>query len=166
MDPCRSCGCAIEPTGRVGRPRVYCPECRPSVRRGLRIPTVRKAKACEWCRREFTPNPNGVQRFCSGRCKQQSNDRRKYERRGKFCPTLTFRLSLYERDGWRCQLCLDPVDRDAHYLDNWAPSLDHIVPRSMGGSDHADNLRTTHRWCNVIRSDATNELRVSLFEVA
>lgn len=66
------------------------------------------------------------------------------------------RRSLYERDNWTCHLCSEPIDRDAHWNDDYAPSLDHLIPRSaMLVPDHsADNLLTAHRLCNSLRGDA------------
>ena len=61
------------------------------------------------------------------------------------------RQALYERDGWACSICGVPVDRDAHWNDDMAPSLDHIKPRSLGGTHDAENLRTAHRICNSVR---------------
>jgi len=63
------------------------------------------------------------------------------------------RVEVYERDGWICQICFEPVDRAADSNDDWAPSLDHIVPASKGGTHELTNLRLAHRWCNCIRSD-------------
>lgn len=63
------------------------------------------------------------------------------------------RLAIYDRDGWVCGFCCEPVDSDARHPDPWAPSLDHIVPRSKGGSDDAGNLRLVHRYCNGVRSN-------------
>lgn len=65
------------------------------------------------------------------------------------------RLAIYVRDGWICQLCHDPVDATLHHSDDWAASLDHIVPRSRGGDDTDANLRLAHRWCNAVRGDET-----------
>lgn len=62
------------------------------------------------------------------------------------------RQAIYERDGWVCQLCLDPVDR-ADLTGLWAASLDHIIPFSQGGTDEPENLRLAHRWCNSVRGD-------------
>lgn len=64
------------------------------------------------------------------------------------------RFSLYERDSWACHLCGGDIDREAHWNENFAPSLDHLLPRSRGGSDDPDNLKTAHRVCNSIRRDA------------
>lgn len=61
------------------------------------------------------------------------------------------RLEIYERDGWECYLCSLPIDRESHWNDNFAPSLDHLVPRSAGGSHNAENLKTAHRVCNSLK---------------
>lgn len=58
------------------------------------------------------------------------------------------RIELYERDGWICHLCANPVDRAGDPNGNHAPSLDHLVPRSAGGSHDPSNLKTACRSCN------------------
>jgi len=65
------------------------------------------------------------------------------------------RLAVYERDGWTCQLCGEPVDRAAHYLDPLSPTLDHIECRAwVLVPDHRpENLRLAHRICNSLRGD-------------
>lgn len=63
------------------------------------------------------------------------------------------RQSIYERDNWTCHLCNEPVDREADVNSHSAPSLDHLLPRSKGGSDEPTNLATAHRLCNAIRQD-------------
>lgn len=61
------------------------------------------------------------------------------------------RQAVYSRDGGNCQICLSPVDFSAHYMDDSAPTLDHIVPRAHGGVDSINNLRLAHRLCNCAR---------------
>jgi 5-methylcytosine-specific restriction endonuclease McrA len=34
---------------------------------------------------------------------------------------------------------------------------DHIVPHSMGGSDHASNLRAVHKSCNAKRGNRLDD---------
>lgn len=63
------------------------------------------------------------------------------------------RLSLYERDSWECHLCGGAVDATVHYNDVMAATLDHLVPRSRGGSDDPSNLLTAHRACNSSRGN-------------
>lgn len=49
-----------------------------------------------------------------------------------------------------CHLCGGPFNdpRDP-------PVADHVVPRSLGGSDELDNLRPAHRSCNGSRGTDT-----------
>lgn len=64
------------------------------------------------------------------------------------------RFSVYERDGWVCQICSDPVDSGLiGTMSVWRPSLDHVVPRVAGGSDDPSNLRIAHFWCNGVLND-------------
>lgn len=55
------------------------------------------------------------------------------------------RLAIYLRDGLACLYCGVSVE-DGHVL-----SLDHIVPRSVGGRNHAPNLVTCCIRCNSRR---------------
>lgn len=60
---------------------------------------------------------------------------------------------VYERDGWRCQLCGRQVDRRRVYPDRLSASLDHIVPLSLGGDHVAVNVQLAHLCCNVAKSN-------------
>lgn len=61
------------------------------------------------------------------------------------------RLEIYARGDWKCQLCFSPVRPDADPNHPRYPTLDHIVPRALGGSDGAENLRLACRQCNTLR---------------
>lgn len=70
----------------------------------------------------------------------------------------TDRLAIYDRDGWTCQLCFEPVYWNAlEFKDQ--PSLDHIIPQSATAEpDHSpNNLRLAHVGCNARRKDAKHE---------
>jgi 5-methylcytosine-specific restriction endonuclease McrA len=68
---------------------------------------------------------------------------------------LNIQRAVYQRDGWQCRmpLCACP---DGRALDRalqgrvgpWAPSVDHIVSRSLGGDSSLRNLRAAHQRCN------------------
>lgn len=64
-----------------------------------------------------------------------------------------FRVALHERDGWRCRLCGDRLARTRQVPHPKAPTVDHIVPRSLGGSDNAANLQSAHFRCNALKSN-------------
>ena len=53
-----------------------------------------------------------------------------------------------------CTLCGQPIDHDAPARSRWSASVDHVVPRSLGGSllDPA-NLRPVHYGCNSRRGN-------------
>lgn len=121
------------------------------------IPSTRLvfvAGECAWCEAAFTTRTtSGVARTCSADC-QRLHERRSGGRRFIVRPQV--RLSIYERDGWICQLCGDPVDADLDPNDIWGATLDHVVPQSRGGSDHPANLQLAHRWCNSVINDRSS----------
>ena len=176
---CLGCGAAVRGAYRKDQP--YHRACRERVERAerkratARQRLARAAKGtagtrvwvageCAECLTAFT-RLGQPSRFCSKAC-----NRRARPARGKFRISRRDRLAIYERDGWTCQLCLEPVDRDLMTLDplsDWAPSLDHVVPQAWQLiPDHSPSaLRLAHRWCNSVRGDMTyyndDDLRVA-----
>src|SRR3954447_5673084 len=63
---------------------------------------------------------------------------------------------IAERDGWWCWLCGEAIEPDA--VGPWQPTIDHLVPRSRGGSSELSNLRLAHRRCNNHRGSHLPEL--------
>lgn len=59
------------------------------------------------------------------------------------------RAAVFARDGWKCHLCGELVDRLALFPDPDSPSLDHVVPMSRGGGHLWSNVATSHLGCNV-----------------
>ena len=54
---------------------------------------------------------------------------------------------LVKRDGDTCWWChLSFTTRGAMLR-----TIEHVVPRSLGGTDDLDNLRLAHRFCNAVR---------------
>ncbi len=77
---------------------------------------------------------------------------------------------LGDRDRWTCWVCGGEVDPLAVPGSPHAASVDHVVPRSRGGTNDPANLRLAHRRCNGQRGSAVPELqwpeRFSVFEPA
>lgn len=63
------------------------------------------------------------------------------------------RLEIANRDFWNCGICKLPIDQALKHPDPGFGSLDHIVPRSQGGSHEPHNLRIVHLVCNLSRRD-------------
>lgn len=113
---------------------------------------------CGWCGTSFVHDrrvTGSEVRFCTSRCAKKASRARYELARGRFAVSAKRRRAIYERDGWVCQLCHEPVDRALHYLDDMAASLDHIECQSWALiPDHSDaNLRLAHRLCNSLRGD-------------
>ena len=64
------------------------------------------------------------------------------------------RLEVLKRDDYKCFYCLRELQRDTFYLD-------HLYPRSQGGSNYKSNLVATCKSCNTKKnaSDAAAFLR-------
>ncbi|ACV09799.1 HNH endonuclease [Jonesia denitrificans DSM 20603] len=95
---------------------------------------------------------------CSDRCRDIAADKRgAVLHRGWIRDGI--RKAIYERDGYVCwicnKLCDTSVDPQTH---NDAPTLDHIIPRSKGGTHEESNLKTAHRICNSLRGDGGVEV--------
>lgn len=58
--------------------------------------------------------------------------------------------------GADCGICGDPVDMKLRSPDYDSPSVDHILPRSLGGSDDLDNLQVAHLHCNRLKRATPN----------
>lgn len=64
------------------------------------------------------------------------------------------RDKLGDRDGWACGICGQPIPVYA-YPDPESASVDHIVPKALGGPDTATNLQITHLRCNQAKGKRT-----------
>ena len=56
--------------------------------------------------------------------------------------------AIAERDGWKCWRCGKGVMKERIKNHPQAPSIDHVVRHTDGGSNRMDNLRLAHRQCN------------------
>jgi hypothetical protein len=108
---------------------------------------------CAWCGEQFV---KAQAKWCSSKCKTSARFAAKSTIAFKISPKE--RLSVYVRDNWTCQLCMQPVDGTLHYLNDWSATLDHIIPQSHQiVPDHSPKaLRLAHRWCNGARGDGSN----------
>lgn len=109
------------------------------------------AGICAWCDGHFVLADQLSARYCSKRCARQAERARS----GRFSIPTRRRMAIYERDGWVCQLCHEPVDPRLSDEDAWAATLDHIACQSWTDApDHSDaNLRLAHRRCNSARGN-------------
>lgn len=109
----------------------------------------RVALMCVVCGHGFESHTSRA-RYCSATCARSV--RRNHEDRARHAGVEYERvipLRVFERDGWRCQICgkATPTKRRGSRYSN-APELDHRVPIAAGGSHTYGNVQCACRACN------------------
>lgn len=149
-------GCRCEPCreGQARRMREYAAR-RRAEGRPIRRPG--DPRECAHCGEAFRARRDQPGTLCGARCAKLAQGWAGVPVR-RFRPSPTLRASIYERDGWVCQLCGSPVDPEAPAQSRESATLDHITPRAHGGSDDPSNLRLAHMGCNADRGAPREEV--------
>jgi len=105
-------------------------------------------------------------KYCGDECRRLNNIERVMElydaaaSTGRVKEAMHWRRTmtdyLAERDGVKCGICRKRVDvtlTSGTRGDPMGPSIDHVVPRSKGGTNDLANLRLTHWACNNKRGN-------------
>lgn len=65
---------------------------------------------------------------------------------------------LEERDGFRCKYCrCKLLEGKRHKTDPRRVTIDHYIPRALGGSEHLDNLVLACLGCNSAKANLLPE---------
>lgn len=122
--------------------------------------SVLVAGDCRHCGSSFTVRRTGGPKppaFCSAVCNRRHvNAEARYRRRSRLKVAFVapvYRAKIFERDGWCCQLCDLPLERDAVVPDPNAPTIDHIIPLALGGTHEPSNVQAAHFLCNATKGD-------------
>ena len=115
-------------------------------------------KTCQECGAFYFGRGDTCRDCAVARQKRADNRRRDLKKRGSHTAEskLISARTLYERDGGVCWICGGMCDINADPNSDLYPSVDHIIPQSLGGKDTLDNVRLAHRFCNSIRSNRTD----------
>jgi|LakMenEpi03Aug12_release.lakeMendotaPanAssembly.Ray.scaffolds.fasta_scaffold272655_1 hypothetical protein len=123
---------------------------------GVRLVPVSASRSCKYCRCSIqTKHRNGRGRSSCDECNLYRGD---YKSRAILYGvpyTHVSRRMVFERDGWRCQLCGHAVLRKAKRhkvtgrLHPRTASLDHIIPMVRGGPHVEQNCQCACLSCNV-----------------
>lgn len=170
MPVCPRCGIVMGPTKHPTQ-RIYCSEkCRRSVEQSRywrkwvishksNQPNIIE-RCCACCNNAFNARvrQGPLPIYCSPKCRwsatHPSDVRRAlaHERRARKRHATAEKLRLgeiFERDGWKCQICQRPVNRGLEYPSPMSASLDHILPLSRGGEHVSSNVQLAHLKCNL-----------------
>jgi 5-methylcytosine-specific restriction endonuclease McrA len=120
---------------------------------------------CIECGSSFTTNRYSTKRkYCSPPCSSRAahRHRRHLERAAQRMGELFTTREIADRDGWRCHICHLPIpDRRTWTNSDDDPTIDHLVPLSMGGAHVRVNVAIAHRICNSRRgTGGTTQLRL------
>lgn len=63
------------------------------------------------------------------------------------------RMDVFERDGWVCGICHEPIPKSHSFPAPLSASLDHIVPLIRGGDHSMANSQASHLRCNLSKGD-------------
>lgn len=146
---CQKCGeskSIIEFSRREGDQYGMCKSCYAAARVSIYANGRTRADAI-WRKRHRTERPPGTSHYDQDPAEVLRAPKRRRAARLKEASRAPIdREAIFERDGWLCGICGEPVERaDA--------TLDHIVPVSLGGADEPENVRLAHSLCNSRRGD-------------
>jgi 5-methylcytosine-specific restriction endonuclease McrA len=109
----------------------------------------RSARPCQSCGLSFVPKHGNQRAFCSDTCSAREGKNRRRAAKAAVPHERIRRLHVFDRDGWRCQLCGRRTKHQYLGLSHpLAPTLDHIVPIARGGSHTYANVQCACFACN------------------
>lgn len=110
---------------------------------------------CGWCREDFIACTNVVTpaRFCSKKCKHRAiNRRHKLRKRQAFVADVVPAV-IFARDRFRCHICRCKTNVRKAVPHPKAPTLDHLIPLSLGGTHEPANVATACFLCNSTKGN-------------
>lgn len=132
------------------------------LKRAAAGPSKRRTWYMGWCPEcgESFASPQPHQTTCSKRCATRRNKGVRRARKRRAYVEDVYRVKVYERDNWHCQICHRPVRRDVEVPHHLAPTLDHIVALAHGGEHSYANVQLAHFICNARKSHGPAQLRM------
>lgn len=103
--------------------------------------------ACDGCGSLFDA-VHPMARWCSQRCANRYWGGVRARQRRQVSAADYTDLEVFQRDGWRCHICGELIDWTVARTSDNGPTIDHIVPISLGGEDVASNVAAAHWRCN------------------
>lgn len=153
---CENCG----GTFTAARPGVLTcsPECSAQRRKALvnakRRATLPPTAACVVCGDEFPRQ--GHTKLCSEICRRKRAVAHSLNRKAKTREVFVApveRERIFGRDKWRCYRCGCALSRTRTVPHPQAPTIDHLVPLTRGGTHEPANVRACCYRCNCIKGN-------------
>lgn len=157
---CPHCSQVFEKTQGPGQPKKYCSRrCQSNGSKSSQRKLPRGPRPCSECGEIFVRGLFDKRRlYCSAECFKR-NLRRRHEQtkrarmRGVEAEPVRA-MEVFNRDGWRCQLCNRPTPKSLKgKMHPRAPQLDHIIPLGAGGPHNYRNTQCACMECNHAKRD-------------
>lgn len=114
---------------------------------------LRGSRPCQSCGKPFAPDRLGKV-HCTKGCRVATQDGVKRARKRNATVERVSPFRVFERDGWRCQLCGCKTLRSKRgTIHPRAPELDHIMPLSKGGEHSYANTHCACKTCNASKNN-------------
>lgn len=113
------------------------------------------SRACADCGERFDiDRPRSMRKYCAlcQRRRKKDTDSRKSQRRRAAGDPVPLSQVVAVR-GQRCHICHRKIDLNLSGRQPMGPTIDHILPVSMGGTNDLANLNIAHRVCNLRRGN-------------
>lgn len=129
-----------------------------------------KDLTCARCSQQFqsgvgVTNREAVCQRCIKQAQRKRSGRKHTERAKRAGVPYVYGINpqrVFDRDGWRCQLCGCKTQRYRGTEHPHSPQLDHIVPLSKGGPHTWDNVQCACKSCNHRKSSKVlGQFRIS-----
>lgn len=121
----------------------------------------KSARSCIGCNKVIPSSARVDKKWCSEECalRVRSHTMNTQRRIRTSEEIQDFKRSdIYERDGWKCQLCGKAVNPKLSFPNPACASLDHVIPLSRGGSHKTTNVQLAHLRCNTARGNKVPNL--------
>jgi predicted nucleic acid-binding Zn ribbon protein len=123
---------------------------------GVKPKPLNARRVCKWCGCDVIgTNVNGRGRSVCDQCGIHHGTFKARARLYGVRYEHVDRIAVYQRDGWRCQLCGRKTlrrairNKNTQRLHPRSPSIDHITPMSRGGDHVESNCQCACLSCNV-----------------
>ena len=162
--PCAICEDLI-PLGRKKFCSDLCVEFDNRIRRPAKIHIVRRCPGCKQPK-QFSGT------YCSNDCYRQSDQGKLIKRQARHRRRARMHnaqieqidpLVIAKRDKYKCHICRKRVNMDLDIQDNYSPTMDHLIPISLGGDHTYANIRLAHRICNSRKGNRAINEQLLLF---
>lgn len=126
---------------------------------------IPKLRICPHCGKNFATTLQAQDKqYCSDWCRNRAahargKEIRREQMKNAFIEPVGLKTTYRSYKG-KCAICGLPVPETSEPSNQWAATVDHVVPLSKGGFHEKGNCQLAHRLCNSLKLDAVEEFKI------